>query len=191
MYKLFRLLLRNLRRYTIYYLKWPSRILRHVKLPLTSEIASNAIINDSIVGNYSYIGKWTLVENAQIGNYCSIGNHVQIGGYEHAYWFYSTSHHFKNRGIVGVKTSLDNDVWIGSGAFIKQGIRIGQGAVVAAGAAVVKDVPPYAIVAGVPAKIIKYRFSPEEIQDILKTQFWKYPKKKAIKILNELEIRKI
>ena len=64
---------------------------------------------------------------------------------------------------------VDDDVWIGYGATIMPGVHIGQGAVVAAGAVVTKDVPPYAIVGGVPAKIIKYRFSPEVIEQLLKT----------------------
>ena len=69
--------------------------------------------------------------------------------------------------------TVDDDVWIGFYATIMSGVHIGQGAVVAAGAVVTKDVPPYAIVGGVPAKIIKYRFSPEVIEQLLKMDYSK------------------
>ena len=68
---------------------------------------------------------------------------------------------------------VDDDVWIGYGATILSGVHIGQGAVIAAGAVVTKDVPPYAIVGGVPAKVIKYRFSPEIIQQLMKLDYSK------------------
>ena len=68
---------------------------------------------------------------------------------------------------------INNDVWIGFRSTIMSGVHIGQGAVVAAGAVVTKDVPPYAIVGGVPAKIIKYRFSPEVIEQLLKLDYSK------------------
>jgi serine acetyltransferase len=68
---------------------------------------------------------------------------------------------------------IDDDVWIGYGVTILSGVHIGQGAVVAAGAVVTKDVPPYAIVGGVPAKIIKYRFSPEIIEELMKIDYSK------------------
>lgn len=70
--------------------------------------------------------------------------------------------------------TIGNDVWIGDGAFISQGVTVGDGAVIAARSVVTKDVPPYAIVAGIPAKIIKYRFEPEVIAELNDLQWWKY-----------------
>lgn len=69
---------------------------------------------------------------------------------------------------------IGNDVWIGDGVFIKSGVVIGDGAVIGANAVITKDVPPYAIVAGVPARIIKYRFENEIIQNLKKIQWWNY-----------------
>lgn len=73
---------------------------------------------------------------------------------------------------------IGNDVWVGSHVLVKGGVHIGNGACVAAGAVVVKDVPPYAIVGGVPAKVIRYRFSPEIIQRLLELKWWNWDEKK-------------
>ena len=72
------------------------------------------------------------------------------------------------------QTTIGNDVWIGQGAFIKGGVTIGDGAIVAAHAVVVKDVPPYAVVGGVPARVIKYRFDEDAIKDLLEIKWWNY-----------------
>lgn len=75
------------------------------------------------------------------------------------------------------KIIIGNDVWIGQGVTIikKHGIRIGNGAVIGAGTLVTKDVPDYAIVVGTPARIIKYRFKPEVIEELIKIQWWDFP----------------
>lgn len=69
---------------------------------------------------------------------------------------------------------IGNDVWIGARAIIMDGIKIGHGAVVAANAVVTKDIPPYAIVGGIPAKIIKYRFEPDKIERLIQSEWWKW-----------------
>lgn len=71
-----------------------------------------------------------------------------------------------------ISVDIGNDVWIGSGVKIMEGVTIGDGAVVAAGAIVTKDVPPYAIVGGVPAKVLKYRFEKDEIEKLLEIRWW-------------------
>lgn len=81
---------------------------------------------------------------------------------------------------------VDDDVWIGYGATILSGVHIGQGAVIAAGAVVVKDVPPYAIVGGVPAKIIKYRFDEKIIEKLIKIDFSKLTEENVCEHINEL-----
>ena len=84
-------------------------------------------------------------------------------------------------------TVIENDVWIAANVCIKQGVTIGTGAVVGAGSVVTKDVPPYAIVAGVPARIIRYRFNEETIQKLLDSQWWRMTKKEAVKKCAELQ----
>ena len=77
----------------------------------------------------------------------------------------------KQEGVSKGNIIVDDDVWIGFRSTILSGVHIGQGAIVAAGSVVTKDVPPYAIVGGVPAKVIKYRFSPEMITELLRVDY--------------------
>lgn len=140
-------------------------------------------LNSVSVGNYSY-GEITVLRLDEqsvlsIGNFCSIAPNVTfLMGAEHqlssisSYPFKSKMVENRNIDAFGKGNIIVNDdVWIGFGATILSGIRIGQGAVIAAGAVVTKDVPPYAIVGGVPAKIIKYRFSPEMVKELLKVDY--------------------
>ena len=118
-------------------------------------------------------------------SFCSIANDVKIGGAMHPIEWASTSPVFyKGRDSVAKKfseydrpkdnrTIIGNDVWIGSGAFIKQGATIGDGAVIGMGAVVTKDVPPYAIVGGNPAKLIRMRFDETIIKRMIQSEWWK------------------
>jgi chloramphenicol O-acetyltransferase type B len=137
---------------------------------------------------------------ARIGRYCSIGEDVQIGRQDHPMGWMSTSPAFYlhdqlfslGDGFAGSEeyhsyrftpsqpptrakiTTISSDVWIGHGAIIRAGVTIGTGAVVAAGAVVAKDVPHYAVVAGNPAQIKKFRLPPEVISPMLRLGWWRY-----------------
>ena len=145
-------------------------------------------IKNSRVGAYSYISPNTEVENAKIGKFCSIADHCHIGMGTHNIDQISTSPIFTQK-VNGtkarwvdenvndsplLKVNIGNDVWVGSRAMILGGVSVGDGAVIAAGAVVTKDVPAYAIVGGVPAKIIKYRFSKELIMQLIESKWWNY-----------------
>lgn len=148
-------------------------------------INRRSYINDSIIGDYSYSGINTTMNFVMMGKFCSIARNVDIGGFDHDYHKVTTMPMFRFRQMLtGEKPIPDahkdycetgNDVWIAAGAQVLHKVRIGDGAVVGGGAVVTKDVPPYAIVAGVPARIIKYRFTPEVIDRLLKIQWWNWP----------------
>lgn len=154
----------------------------------TAKINSGATIVDSMIGRYSYTCYDDEIVNCEIGQFCSISDEVVIGGAEHPMEWVSTSPVFQNVKHSGPKrkfakfdfegiksTIIGNDVWIGKRAIIKAGVRIGDGAVVGSGSVVTKDVPPYAIVGGVPAKIIRFRFDDDIIKELLQSEWWKLP----------------
>lgn len=149
-------------------------------------ILENCTVNNSEINPYSYLGKNCLVQNTTIGKFCSIANDVLIGLGNHPLDLFSTSPLFYRKinplKIDLIKKDLDvieykpifigNDVWIGTRSVIMDGVILGHGSVVAANSVVTKDVPPYAVVGGVPAKVIKFRFSPEKVEQILRDKLW-------------------
>ena len=148
------------------------------------------------MGSFSY--SWSALPiNCQMGRYCSIARYVSVFGERHPYeWLTTSSSTYDQNFIIFKQFCLDHkvehivaeppqntrkhglvighDVWIGSNAVLKPDLIIGTGAVIAANAVVTKDVPPYAIVGGNPAKIIKYRFSENQIEKLLASQWWQY-----------------
>ena len=140
-------------------------------------IDRNTIIDSDVsIGNYSYVNRDSSLENCVVGNYCSISSLVYINPYEHALKFRST-HPFCDVGREKrKKVVIGNDVLISLNCIILEGVNIGDGAVIAAGAVVTKDVAPYEIVGGVPAKHIGWRFDQEEIKRIQDTKWWEYDK---------------
>lgn len=141
-------------------------------------IARNCDIRSEVkIEKHTYVNCGSNIISGNIGKYCSIGYSVDIGMFEHPKSFVTTSGEvikFMKGKWNAVKNPpiIKNDVWIGSKATILQGVTIENGAIIAAGAVVTKDVPAYAIVGGVPAKIIKYRFDKETIKGLEKTQWW-------------------
>lgn len=129
--------------------------------------------NQMIIGENVYIGKYCSLEtDIEIGNDVLLGNNVGLlGKYDHDFsyigksikdspWIGDSDYKFKGKGL---KIIIENDVWIGYGSIIVSGVRIGRGAIVAAGSVVLKDVEPYSIVAGNPARAVSRRFDDEQI----------------------------
>jgi acetyltransferase-like isoleucine patch superfamily enzyme len=154
------------------------------------EVLYNTSVScDSEIGKYTYIGGNVGISKTQIGNYCSIANNVSIGNGEHLLDNISTSSLFyENPYEILTKDDclIGHDVWIGADSIIRRGVKIGNGAVIGANSFVNKDVPDFAIVVGNPAKIIRYRFSPNKIQQIISSKWWEYDIEEAKNIIDKL-----
>lgn len=127
------------------------------KLGYKSALNREVIFENSTLGDYSYVNRSTIVVNTEIGKYCSISYNCVIGAKEHDMRNISTSPLFEMKDRGNKKTVINDDVWIGANVVIKAGITIGRGAVIGAGSIVVKNVEPYAIYTGIPAKFLKSR----------------------------------
>ena len=139
------------------------------------------------VDDYSYISRNSYVKNTNIGKFCSIGPNFCCGlgihptnGISTSPMFYST---LKQNGLSLTEVDkvveskliiIENDVFIGANVTILDGVKISNGAIIGAGAVVTKDIPPYAIVVGVPARIVKYRFENDQIEQLQKIEWWNF-----------------
>ncbi len=139
---------------------------------------------DLTIGSHTYVGYGCFL-SANIGRYCSIANNVTIGPGEHPLHFPSTSAVFfeKSFDLKALKCHVSSDVWIGSGAIILRGVTLGTGSVIGANAVVTKDVEPYSIVVGSPARVIRFRFSPDKIAILLESKWWLLNPEQAFKFL--------
>ncbi|MFK2294570.1 CatB-related O-acetyltransferase [Bacteroides fragilis] len=168
-----------------------SFISANVEVDKTAYIYRGVKAKDAKIGAHSYIAANTDIENAVIGKYCSIADHCRVGMSGHSLSCLSTSPIFTQtvnalreqwieKDVFEHKdeeetTILGNDVWVGSHVLINGGVKIGDGACIASGAVVVKDVPPYTIVGGVPAKVIRSRFPEDVIEKLEEIKWWNLP----------------
>ena len=156
-----------------------------------NRLGENTGFLNSSIGYASYISNNSFIKNTVIGRYTCIANDVMTVAGNHPTSFVSIHPAFYSlaqkpsyvkkskfedfkylNSEKKISIEIGNDVWIGSRATILEGVNIGDGVIVAAGAVVAKDIPPYAIVGGVPARIIRYRFDEETIQNLLKMKWW-------------------
>jgi acetyltransferase-like isoleucine patch superfamily enzyme len=177
-----------------------------------NSVGNGTEVASSSIGFGTYISERSVIRKARIGRFCSVGSNVQTGVGRHpvsefvsthpAFFstqeqagFTFTSHNiFKEHIFVDRSPNpkyvvdIGNDVWIGSNVIIMDGITIADGAIVAAGAVVTKNVEPYTIVGGIPAKTIKTRFTPQQIEGLLNIKWWlwdiNYLKEKAAGFAN-------
>ncbi len=147
-------------------------------------------VSKSSIGRHSYTGMNSLIINSKIGKFCSISWRVTIGPANHNYslpsthsFLYNDFNKLKPLNYTGYdrfneECIIGNDVWIGCNSTILRGVSIGDGAVVGAHSLVNKDVPPYSIVVGNPAKIIRFRFEQNIIDKMLDLKWWNWSNKK-------------
>ena len=158
-----------------------------VVLGAYTQIQAHCVLNDVTIGDYTYLAGYNQIDYATIGKFCSLASFVRVGPGNHPTYTRVAQHHFTYRSeLFGLgpddadffawrkadPVQIGNDVWIGHNACVLPGVTVGNGAVCAAGAVVTKDVEPYAIVAGVPAKKIKMRFDGELIRRIEACKWW-------------------
>lgn len=150
------------------------------------------ISEGAVVGSYNYFGPQVMANNCTISNYCSIGPGVKIGQAEHSISYWTTSQLISKKNInhsLNVKPAIiKNDVWLAANVIVLQGVKIGTGAIVGAGAVVTKDIPDYAVAVGVPAKVIKYRFDQQTIDALLDTEWFEKSPNEASEILGQFKV---
>ncbi len=164
--------------------------LRQCEISKKAKVCSRSELTNVRLDDFSYIGNQCFMVDVSIGKYCSIADRCCIGGVAHPIERVSTSPVFqKGRNVLNTNfaffdrpkdevTIIENDVWIGMGAYIKGGITIHNGAVVGMGSVVTLDIPPYEICAGNPARFIKKRFDDDIIQMLMSSAWWNWPDEK-------------
>lgn len=155
--------------------------LDNCQLKYHARVAEYASLSNTTIGEYSSIGRYTKIVYTNIGKYCAISWDTTINAISHPHTHLSVSafpyvphvgEFVEKREQSYQNVIIKNDVWIGAHCVIMPGVTLGNGAIIGAGAVVTKDVPDYAIVAGVPAKIMKYRFPVDVIEQLLKYKWW-------------------
>lgn len=178
--------------------KWDAR----TSFTKKSGIRHGAKLFNVKMGDYSSVGINSQVSNAVVGRFTVIARDVYVSVGAHPTNYLTAHSIFYKNDPWGfhpewVKETdfneypichIGNDVWIGTRAIIMDGVNIGDGAIVAAGAVVTKDVPPFAVVGGIPAKVIKYRFSQEIIDRLLEVKWWDLPDEKISEIVELFHI---
>jgi len=152
-------------------------------------IGANCFIANCSFGDFTYVTENSVISNCTIGKFCSIGPNVRIAPGKHPTSVYVSTHpstyanpqnlikNFADRQVYEYNKSvvIGNDVWIGCNVVIIDGVAVGDGAVIAANSVVSKDVEPYAIVGGLPAKLISKRFDNDQIEFLLGYKWWNMP----------------
>ncbi|MDX8346833.1 chloramphenicol acetyltransferase [Cognatiyoonia sp. IB215446] len=155
-----------------------------------TEVGRGSRIAHSRLGDYSYCDRYADIANAEIGKFSNIASYVRIGATDHP-MDKASLHHFHYRSADyfddathdeawfahrrSRRAFIGHDTWIGHGAQIRPEVSVGHGAVIAGGAIVTKDVPPYMIVAGIPAAPLRARFAPEIAEQMMALAWWDWP----------------
>jgi phosphonate metabolism protein (transferase hexapeptide repeat family) len=173
---------------------------KNCQLGRFTDIGERTSLTDTVMDDYSYIASDGEVISTRIGKFCSIARAVRINPGNHPteraaqhHFMYRASYYFDDEPDEAAffdwrrsfPVTIGHDVWIGHGAIVLPGRTIGNGAVIAAGAVVAKDVPAYTVVAGMPAKTIKRRFSPEVAERISELAWWDWEHERLRRALDD------
>lgn len=166
----------------------PTASVQHSRLGAYTEVGARTSLLETTMGDYSYIVNDGEVAYAVVGKFCSIASHARLNPGNHPMWRASQSH-FTYRASAywpgqegdeeaffdwrrSTPVAIGHDVWIGHGAVVLPGRSVGTGAVVGAGAVVTRDVPPYAVAVGNPARVVRPRFAPPVAERLLALAWW-------------------
>lgn len=165
-----------------------------------TEVGERTRLLETQIGDYSYVVNDSDIAYTTIGKFCSIASHVRINPGQHpmerasqSHFTYRASAYFHDAQDETAffdwrrqsRVNIGNDVWIGHGAIVLGSRSIGHGAVVGAGAVVTRDVPPYAIVVGNPARIVRMRFAPHVVEALLGLTWWDWPHERLRSALDD------
>lgn len=180
----------------------PSVALRETTIGAQCEVLEDCKLEYAELGDFSYLGPDCLVADATIGRFCAIAARVRIGAPNHPMdrpslhrftycpEYYSDAAH-RDRDFFAARRSarvrIGHDVWIGHGVTVLPGVSVGNGAVLAAGAVVSRDVAPYTIVGGVPAKLIRERFPRAIAESLARIAWWDWPFETILARLGEFQ----
>lgn len=158
--------------------------IRDTTVHATSRVHAGSTVVGCHLDRHSFVGYDCILLNVDVGPFCSLASHIRIGGVAHPAHFVSTSPVFlshkdsvkakfaRHEYLPNVRTQIGADVWIGDGAYVKAGVHVGHGAIIGMGAVVTRDVPPYAVVAGNPARVIRHRFDALVVDALLRSEWW-------------------
>ncbi|MFE0756338.1 DapH/DapD/GlmU-related protein [Inquilinus sp. NPDC058860] len=168
----------------------PTAQVSSCRLGLYTEIGANAVLNEVTLGDYSYLMDGSMAWCVEIGRFCSIAAYTRLNAPNHPTWR-ATQHHFTYRsaayGLADIddddffawrrnnRVTIGHDVWIGHGAIVLPGVTVGTGAAIGAGAVVTRDVAPYTIVAGSPARPIRRRVTEAVETRLMALAWWDWP----------------
>lgn len=179
----------------------PSCKVRESEIGSWTALGPNTSISESSFGDYSYTAGNVSIVWSTIGKFCSIANGTRINPGNHPQWRVTQHHSTYRRKRYGFDTvddeeffgwrkshhcSIGHDVWLGTRVIVMPGIKIGIGAVIGAGAVVTKDIGDYEVAVGTPARVIKKRFTDEQIAKLLKSEWWNWDRQALEKRFNDL-----